>query len=221
MPARSGLTARLVVMRSRVRGLARRGRRTHCAARPAPSRENDSCWRDAKRRISESVMIGSGTSWSSASCTVQRPSPESSTKPLDRLQPRIALERALRQLEQPRAHDGAAVPERRRLAADRGRTSSRPAARSPRRRPPSCRTRCRCGPSSRSGRRRSGRRAHSRPRGASVFSAGSMCANALVGAADHQAEAFLQPPDAAAGAGVEVLDALRASCLGARRIESW
>jgi hypothetical protein len=39
----------------------------------------DDCWRDEKRRMRESVMIGRGTSWSSASCTVQRPSPESCT----------------------------------------------------------------------------------------------------------------------------------------------
>ena len=96
----------------------------------------------------------------------------------DRLQPRVALERALGELEQPGADDGAVLPERRDLVQIEVEAASRRAARSPHRRRPSCRTRCRCGPSSRSGRRRSGRRARIRRSGASVFSAGSMCAKA-------------------------------------------
>src|SRR2546421_7243605 len=40
---------------------------------------NDSSWREWNRSISESVMIGAGTSRLIASWMVQRPSPESST----------------------------------------------------------------------------------------------------------------------------------------------
>ena len=40
---------------------------------------NESGWRDRNRARSDRVMTGAGTSRSMASCTVQRPSPESST----------------------------------------------------------------------------------------------------------------------------------------------
>src|SRR5207245_2364352 len=40
---------------------------------------NDSRWREAIRSSSESVITGAGTFWSMAACTVQRPSPLSST----------------------------------------------------------------------------------------------------------------------------------------------
>src|SRR6185369_11835425 len=43
---------------------------------------NESVWRERKRACSESVITGAGTSRSIASCTVQRPSPESATQPL-------------------------------------------------------------------------------------------------------------------------------------------
>ena len=42
----------------------------------------ESAWRERNRVSSDSVMTGAGTSRSIASCTVQRPSPESSTYPL-------------------------------------------------------------------------------------------------------------------------------------------
>src|SRR6185437_8033623 len=43
---------------------------------------NDSDWRERSRVSSDNVITGAGTSRSIASCTVQRPSPESSTQPL-------------------------------------------------------------------------------------------------------------------------------------------
>ena len=60
-------------------------------------------------------MTGAGTSWSIASWTVQRPSPESATQPL-RCGEVLARspERASGELEQPRPDDGALHPQARR-----------------------------------------------------------------------------------------------------------
>ena len=55
---------------------------------------NESVWRERKRMSSESVMTGAGTSRSIASCTVQRPSPESATQPLRSDERRVAREGA-------------------------------------------------------------------------------------------------------------------------------
>jgi hypothetical protein len=43
--------------------------------------ENESCWREAKRAKRASASAGTGTASSTASCTVHRPIPESSTYP--------------------------------------------------------------------------------------------------------------------------------------------
>ena len=61
---------------------SRRARRTGCAARRAPwpcSSRPAGC---GSAPAATSVMTGAGTSWSIASWTVQRPSPESATQPL-------------------------------------------------------------------------------------------------------------------------------------------
>ena len=74
--------------------------------------------------------------------------------PADLLERGILRERAARQLDQPGAHDAALHPEVGDPRRGRARTDSCASARSPRRWPASSRTRCRCGPSSRSGPRR-------------------------------------------------------------------
>ena len=54
--------------------------------------------------------------------------------------------------------------------------------------------------------------------GASVLKIGSRCLHDIGLAADHQAVAALQSPDAAAGADVDVMDALGLQFLGAANI---
>ena len=77
----------------------------------------ESSWRDRKRVSSESVITGAGTSWSIASWTVQRPSPESGDVALDVLEVRAVRLNARRgELEQPRPDHGALHPQLR----DRG-----------------------------------------------------------------------------------------------------
>ena len=56
--------------------------------------------------------------------------------------------------------------------------------------------------------------------GASAAKIGSRCSTIALLAADHQAVAALEPPDAAAGADVDVVDALLAQRLRARRTSS-
>ena len=71
---------------------------------------NESVCRERNRVCSDSVITGAGTSRSIASCTVQRPSPESATQPLMSLEREVVLERAHRQLVEPRSHDAAVLP---------------------------------------------------------------------------------------------------------------
>ena len=91
----------------------------------------------------------------------------------------------------------------RRSRSGRGRTPSGASARSPRRTPASARTRSRCGPSSRSGRRRTRRRARSRPRARAPRRSGCSRLHRRLVAAGHQAEADLEAPDAAGDADVD------------------
>ena len=97
----------------------------------------------------------------------------------------------------------------------------RRAARSPRRRPASGRTRCRCAPSSRSGRRRprpACTKPSSRgPSGRSASKTGIARSTSVLVAADHQAVAVVETPDAAGHAAVEVADALARRAASALR----
>ena len=77
---------------------------------------------------------------------------------------RVLVEGPVQQVEQPGADDGALAPGLEDARARWSPARRRPAARSPRRRRASGRTRCRCAPSWRSARRRPGRRARSRTR---------------------------------------------------------
>ena len=110
------------------------------------------------------------------------PAPSSGLRPSLRRSPRIDSSRGSRsnaRSASSSSHERTTEPwfhERRRPACEVDvEVASRRAARSLRRTPPSSRTRCRCGPSSRSGRRRSGRRARSR-RAAPASSARARCA---------------------------------------------
>ena len=130
---------------------------------------------------------------------------------------RIFLERLGQQLLQPRPHHGAVGPRLDTPPADPGSGPRPPAFRSPRRRPSSARTRRRCAPSSRSDPHRPGpactkpsravtrrpQRVEDRHRARDVG----------VAAADHQAVALFQPPDAAGHAGVDEGDSLVAQQL--------
>ena len=129
--------------------------------------------RERKRVKSAAVMTGSGTA--ALDGLLQRPA--SFAGVLD-----VALERRRDRDPRPaRAPSARAATIGRRCRASRARrprrgrcgTRSRASARSLRRTPASGRTRCRCGSSSRSGRRRGRRRAGSRSGGASVRKIGS------------------------------------------------
>ena len=208
--------------------------------------------REAKREYSAAVSTGAGMPSSIAAIDVQRPSPESDTRPANSAS---SGDRSSASAVRSSSHDAITLPRRQTSATSgcRSRTGSTrvrqrcrlgvlprqclPASAlwrmfSPRRRRPSSRTRSRCGPSSRSARRRAGRSAGSpaRPgsdrrsgpgvRGGGVDPGGDRGKIGLepltdLGlAADHQAEPALQPPDAAAGADVDVVDAL---CAARRR----
>ena len=67
--------------------------------------------RERNRANSEAVSTSAGTASSIAACTVQRPSPESWTKPVYSSSCRVLGQRHGRQVEQPRADDAAAAPE--------------------------------------------------------------------------------------------------------------
>ena len=101
---------------------------------------------------------------------------------------------ASEQLEQPRAHDGAVAPDAGDLVQVEVELGRAACTRSPRRRPASGRTRSRCGPSSRSARRRTGRRARSRPRGERVGRRARAACTGVGVAAHHQAVALLAGP---------------------------
>ena len=72
---------------------------------------NESSSRERKRAKSAAVIVQAGTDWSIASCTVQRPSPESSTHPRIFASFGSSCERPAGQLDEPRAHDAALHPE--------------------------------------------------------------------------------------------------------------
>ena len=70
----------------------------------------ESSWRETKRAKIDALIVGTGTAFSSASSMVQRPSPESCDVALDVLELRVLLESADEELEQPGPHDGSALP---------------------------------------------------------------------------------------------------------------
>ena len=135
----------------------RRGRRTgRAAARPPSSPSTRVC--DANRASTATPAItGAGTPRRTASSTVQRPSPESLRHRRDAVEggvvapvPSTSRSSSHDRTTLPCCHDASAGDDvDAELAGGRG-------SRRPRRTPASSRTRCRCGPSSCSGRRRSG-----------------------------------------------------------------
>ena len=115
-------------------------RRDHLAAvgvAPAASGSAEERGGDHRRRHVASI----------ASCTVQRPSPESSTQPLMLLEAPGLCERRRRPARAATSAPRCRGSRARRSAPGRARSRCLRAARSPRRRPASSRTRCRCGPS--------------------------------------------------------------------------
>ena len=122
---------------------------------------NESSSRERSRSSRASVITGAGTSRSIASCTVQRPSPESATYGAMPSSFGVLPQRRGGEVEQPRAARRCPC---RQISATcvqverRGRSCAR-GSRSPRRRPASGRTRSRCGSSSRSAPRPWARRA--------------------------------------------------------------
>ena len=166
---------------------------------------------------------------------VQRPSPESSTLPEKCLQVFVAWPAPRRSGRATRRTPPSRAARLRRCRRGSARSVRPPAVcrsggcagcRSPRPWPASCRIRCRCGSSSRSARRRPGRRGGSParradrgPRGRAVRvdrcqGPGRARKRSDRGAApprlaaDHQAVAALQAPDAAGRAAIDVVDAL-------------
>ena len=151
---------------------SRGGRRTRSASPRARGPGTPPRRASAKRSKSAAARTCAGTASSIAASSVHRPSPESDTCPRSRrATDRCASARAVRS----RSHEATTLPRRQTsvdvgevevvlvVAAGRGAASSRrrrsaSASRcwrdagcsGPRRTPPSARTRCRCGPSSRS-----------------------------------------------------------------------
>ena len=90
---------------------SRRGRRSRGASRTAACRANSAWPREAKRENSAALSTYAGTPSSIAACSVQRPSPESATRPAKRLELRIGGERGRRDVQQLRGDDAAVPPE--------------------------------------------------------------------------------------------------------------
>ena len=86
------------------------GRRTRSASPTATRSAKSSSPRDAKRSAIAVERIGAGTPSSMAALSVQRPSPESETRPANPGELRVSLERCGREIEQPRGDDAAAPP---------------------------------------------------------------------------------------------------------------
>ena len=181
----------------------------------------ESSWRERNRVSSDSVMTGAGTSWSIASWTVQRPSPESATQPL-RCGEVLAVrpERRGRPARAATSGRPSRASTARRWRRGRARSRWRAGSRSPRRRPASGRTRCRCGPSSRSGRHPARRRGGSRPR-APATGRSARAARPSRPRRRPSGSSRLEAPDAAGDAGVDEADARSGRASAWRRTSSW
>ena len=86
--------------------------------------------RELKRSYSAAASTWAGTASSIAALSVQRPSPESETRPANFVELRVCGERRGGQIEQPRRDHAAAPPDLGDVGAGRGRTGSAPGSRS-------------------------------------------------------------------------------------------
>ena len=109
-PSASGSDLESIGPRS-AQAASRRGRRTACASRRAPCRRSRRGRARRSARTAPSVRTGAGTPSSIAAIEVQRPSPESETRPREVREVGRFLQRRGGQVEQPGADHAAPPPD--------------------------------------------------------------------------------------------------------------